>query len=57
MGIVVKPDARQGQFRAAAILPPLISGSNQNDSRDFVRRLGFPLGARQFTSDAITLKR
>ena len=36
----------QRQFRAAAILPPLISGSNQNDSRDFVRRFG-PLGVHQ----------
>lgn len=36
----------QRQFRAAAILPPLISRSNQNDSRDFVRRFG-PLGVHQ----------
>ena len=45
-GIVVPSVPRQKQFRAAAILPPLISGSNQNDSRDFVRRFG-PLGAHQ----------
>lgn len=45
-GIVVPSLSCQRQFRAAAILPPLISGSNQNDSRDFVRRFG-PLGVHQ----------
>lgn len=45
-GIVIPSVPRQRQFRAAAILPPLISRSNQNDSRDFVRRFG-PLGAHQ----------
>lgn len=45
-GIVVPSVSCQRQFRAAAILPPLISGSNQNDSRDFVRRFG-PLGVHQ----------
>lgn len=39
-----------------AILPPLISGSNQNDSRDFVRQFNHPRDT-VVTSDAITFKR
>lgn len=39
-----------------AILPPLISGSNQNDSRDFVRQFNHPRDI-VVTSDAITFKR